>query len=83
MINPFLKRIDKTMATFETLWIGILSVAALVIGVMQVVLRYAFNTGFEWNEAVFILLTIWAMLIAGSYGIKKVLMSVSILSPNS
>lgn len=71
MINPFLKRIDKTMATIETLCIGILSVAALVIGVMQVVLRYVFNTGFEWNEAVFILLTIWAMLIAGSYGIKK------------
>ena len=71
MIDRLLERIDKSMATLETLCIGILSVVALFIGVMQVVLRYVFNTGFEWNEAVFILLTIWAMLIAGSYGIKK------------
>jgi TRAP-type C4-dicarboxylate transport system permease small subunit len=71
MIDQFIRRIDKIMTAVETLCIGVLSVVALIIGVMQVVLRYVFNTGFEWNEAIFILLTIWAMLIAGSYGIKK------------
>ncbi|MBT5033044.1 MAG: TRAP transporter small permease [Rhodospirillaceae bacterium] len=43
---------------------------ALGLGVMQVVLRYVFNTGFHWAEALFTTLTIWAMLIAGSRAVR-------------
>jgi C4-dicarboxylate transporter DctQ subunit len=37
---------------------------------MQVVLRYVFNTGFAWSEGMFITLTVWAMLLAGSRAVR-------------
>lgn len=57
-----LDRITKNVisATIVTL-----SVAALFIGTMQVALRYIFNTGVPWSEGIFIMLTVWAILIAG------------------
>jgi C4-dicarboxylate transporter, DctQ subunit len=57
-----LDRITKNVisATIVTL-----SLAALIIGTMQVALRYIFNTGVPWSEGIFIMLTVWAMLIAG------------------
>lgn len=48
-----------------------LSLLALGLGVMQVVLRYVFNTGFEWNEALFVLTTITAMLAAGIRAVRE------------
>ncbi|MDH5534509.1 MAG: hypothetical protein OEZ08_02915, partial [Betaproteobacteria bacterium] len=57
---------DRTLAHIETGVIVLLSSTALGLGVMQVVLRYVFNTGFPWTEALFVNLTIWAMLFGGS-----------------
>ena len=62
--------LDRALAYVETGAIVLLSSVALGLGVMQVVLRYVFNTGFPWTEAVFITLTIWAMLFGGSRAVR-------------
>jgi len=61
---------DRTLAHIETGVIVLLSSTALGLGVMQVVLRYVFNTGFPWTEALFVNLTIWAMLFGGSRAVR-------------
>jgi C4-dicarboxylate transporter DctQ subunit len=50
--------------------VAVLASAAFVVGVMQVVLRYAFNTGFPWSEGIFVTLTVWAMLLSGSRAVR-------------
>lgn len=62
--------IDRALDLAEQGLIGGLSLAALGLGTMQVVLRYVFNTGFPWNEALFVLLTVTAMLAAGSRAVR-------------
>ena len=62
--------LDRALAYIETGAIVLLSTAALGLGVMQVVLRYVFNTGFPWNEAIFVTLTIWAMFFGGSRAVR-------------
>jgi C4-dicarboxylate transporter DctQ subunit len=57
--------LDRISSNVISATIVILSLTALFIGTMQVVLRYAFNTGFPWSEGIFVMLTVWAMLIAG------------------
>lgn len=63
--------VDTALRRTENLLIAVLSLAALVLGTMQVVLRYLFNTGFHWNEAVFVLATVTAMLAAGSRAVRE------------
>lgn len=62
---------DQVLDWTEQLVIGGLSLAALGLGTMQVVLRYLFNTGFEWNEAAFVLCTVSAMLMAGARAVRE------------
>lgn len=62
--------IDRGLAYVESFVIVLLSSGALALGVMQVVLRYVFNTGFPWTEAAFIDLTIWAMFFGGSRAVR-------------
>jgi len=66
----YLALLDKALAYVETGVIVLLSSVALGLGVMQVVLRYVFNTGFPWTEAVFVTLTIWAMFFGGSRAVR-------------
>lgn len=65
------RRTDQALWWVEQILIAVLSFAALGLGIMQVVLRYVFNTGFEWNEAVFVLCTVTAMLVAGSRAVRE------------
>lgn len=62
--------IDRILSGTESLIIAVLSFAALFIGTAQVILRYIFNMGYTWSEAVFVVLTIAAMLFAGSRGVR-------------
>mgnify|MGYP001820922586 FL=1 len=64
-------RTDKFLDVVERGLIGALALAGLALGTMQVLLRYVFNTGFHWNEAVFILCTVTAMLIAGAKAVRE------------
>jgi TRAP-type C4-dicarboxylate transport system permease small subunit len=72
-MSPFANlcdRADRGLAVIETVAIAALAMTGLGLGTMQVVLRYAFNTGFEWTEAYFILTTVTAMLMAGSRAVR-------------
>ena len=71
MIGTLLFRLDRAMRFIESTTIAVFSIIALFIGLMQVVLRYIFNTGFEWSEAIFIIFTVAGMLIAGSLGVRE------------
>jgi len=62
--------LDHVMNVFESVMIGALIFSAFVIGVMQVVLRYVFNTGFPWTEGIFITLTVWALMISGGRAVR-------------
>jgi TRAP-type C4-dicarboxylate transport system permease small subunit len=62
--------LDRVMNLFESIAIGALIFVAFVIGVMQVVLRYVFNTGFPWTEGIFITLTVWALLLSGGRAVR-------------
>lgn len=62
--------IDRTLSGIEYALIAILAIAALALGTAQVFMRYALNTGVTWSEAVFVLLTVSAMLIAGVRGVR-------------
>jgi C4-dicarboxylate transporter DctQ subunit len=57
--------LDRIANSVVSATVVVLTLAALVIGTMQVVLRYAFNTGYPWSEGIFVMLTVWAMLLAG------------------
>jgi C4-dicarboxylate transporter DctQ subunit len=65
------RKIDRALAAVEYACIGGLTLLALALGTMQVVLRYAFNTGFDWSAEAFTLTTIAAMLVAGSRAVRE------------
>ena len=72
-MSPFARlcdRVDRGLAAIETVFIATLAVIGIGLGTMQVVLRYVFNTGFEWNEAYFVLATVTAILMAGSRAVR-------------
>ncbi len=62
--------VDRGLGSIEFAVIATFSLAALAIGTAQVVMRYLFNTGFHWTEAVFVLLTVSAMLFGGSRAVR-------------
>lgn len=63
--------IDGTICRLENLLIAVFCITALLLGVTQVVLRYALNTGFEWSEAVFMLLTICGVLAGAIRAVRE------------
>ena len=70
-MRALLNFIDAMFSRVEFFIIAVLSVAALALGTAQVVMRYAFNTGFTWSEAIFVLMTIAAMLFGGSRAVRE------------
>lgn len=69
-MRRFLNVLDRILSAIEGVVIGTLTLAALVLGVVQVILRYIFGTGFPWAESTFVLLTAAAMLVAGSRAVR-------------
>lgn len=57
--------LDRIANNVVSASVVVLTLTALSIGTMQVVLRYVFNTGYPWSEGIFVMLTVWAMLLAG------------------
>lgn len=64
------RSVERALTAAESAAILVLVLSAFAIGVMQVTLRYVFNTGFPWSEGVFVMLTVWAMLVAGSRAVR-------------
>jgi C4-dicarboxylate transporter DctQ subunit len=65
-----LAKLDSLLARVEILLIAAFCTVAFILGVMQVVLRYAFGIGFHWNEGVFVTLTVSAMMLGGSRAVR-------------
>ena len=63
--------VDTVLTQIErAIVIVTLSVASL-LGLMQVVLRYGFSTGFEWTEGITIALVIWGSLVGASIAARE------------
>lgn len=62
--------IDSLIGHAEAVAVVGFTGAALVLGIMQVILRYVFNTGFHWSEALFVLFTVAGMMAAGSRAVR-------------
>jgi C4-dicarboxylate transporter DctQ subunit len=69
-MRPILSWIDRLLSGVESIAIVVFTIIALVLGGMQVLLRYAFNTGFETSEALFVLATAAGMMFAGSRAVR-------------
>jgi TRAP-type C4-dicarboxylate transport system permease small subunit len=57
---------ERAMTVLENWLMWIAFLAALALGVAQVVMRYGFNSGFVWIETVLVALTILAAMAGGS-----------------
>jgi TRAP-type C4-dicarboxylate transport system permease small subunit len=62
--------LDHIISGAETVCMVGFTAAALMLGVVQVVLRYGFNTGLTWAEAVFVIFTVAGMMFAGSRAVR-------------
>ena len=69
-MKRIVKVADHAISGAETAFIVGFTAAALLLGVTQVVLRYGFNTGLTWAEAVFVIFTVAGMMFAGSRGVR-------------
>lgn len=63
--------LDRLLSTFEKTLIVVLTLAGLIMASVQVVLRYAFNTGIHWLEAGLVTALVWAMLIGAVHGVRQ------------
>lgn len=63
--------LDRLLSTFEKTMIVVLTLAGLLMAFVQVVLRYAFNTGIHWLEAGLVTALVWAMLIGAVRGVRQ------------
>jgi TRAP-type C4-dicarboxylate transport system permease small subunit len=66
-----LRRLDDILERIENLLVIVMFSVAFLLGVLQVFLRYVFAIGFHWNEAVFVTLTVSAVLIGGSRAVRN------------
>lgn len=62
--------LDKALSIIENVLIILLMLVALALGIVQVVMRYVFNSGIGGLEMYFILATSAAMLLAGSRAVR-------------
>jgi C4-dicarboxylate transporter DctQ subunit len=69
-MERIIKAVDRAISGVETVLIVGFTAAALLLGVAQVVLRYGFNTGLTWAEAVFVIFTVAGMMFAGSRAVR-------------
>lgn len=70
-LSRVLDTIDGVLGSIEAMTIVGFAAVALVLGTMQVILRYAFNTGFVTSEALFVLATAACMMFAGSRAVRE------------
>ena len=69
-MKRILNAIDNAISGAESVLIVSFTGVAMVLGVTQVVMRYGFNTGLTWAEAVFVIFTVAGMMFAGSRGVR-------------
>ncbi len=62
---------DRALYRVESILIVAFMACGLTLGVLQVVLRYGFNTGIHWAETVFVMVTAAGMMIAGSRAVRS------------
>jgi TRAP-type C4-dicarboxylate transport system permease small subunit len=70
MMKHIISVVDLAISGAETVLIIGFTAAGMALGVVQVILRYGFNTGLTWAEAVFVILTVAGMMFAGSRAVR-------------
>lgn len=60
----------RLLTAIETGGMVFFFTTALAAGVMQVVMRYVFNTGFVWSDVVFVRATVFAALFGASRAVR-------------
>ena len=61
----------RILSLLEEYIIAVCIIGAFACGLMQVILRYAFNAGFPWTEGILIVLAVWASMMAGSRAVRE------------
>lgn len=61
----------RVLTHIESLVSFVLIMVALVLGLLQILLREAFHVGLVWGNGILVMLTVWAALIAASVGVER------------
>lgn len=70
-MKSVLMAIDRAIYGIEHVMVLVCITIALIIGTLQVILRYGFNIGFHWGEVLLILFTVTSMIFAGSRAVRE------------
>lgn len=63
--------LDRFLGTLEDWVMATALAAAACLGLFQVVLRYLFEVGFDWVEAVLVMLVVYSALIGASVAVRR------------
>lgn len=61
----------KLINRLEGILIGLLLVSITLLVFVEVVLRFAFNTGLHWGQEVTLLLSAWMILLGGAWAVRE------------
>ena len=66
-----IRRLDLLLCGFEKLMMVGLTLVGVCLGLLQIILRYVFNSGIHWLESVLLISLVWAMLFGASRAIRE------------
>lgn len=70
-VHESMGRITNRLNSLSRIILGVIVGSMLVIIVMQVILRYLFNTGFTWPEEVTTFLMAWMTFLGSAIALKQ------------
>ncbi|HET7629390.1 MAG TPA: TRAP transporter small permease subunit [Bacillales bacterium] len=60
----YIMRLEKWLTTFCLL-------GAVALGIVQIIARYVFSTGWPWGNGIVVMLAVWGSLFAGAAAIES------------
>lgn len=66
-----IRQIDRVLCAVETTMMVSLTLFGVGLGLIQVVMRYAFGSGFHWLETALVTSLVWGMLFGASRAVRE------------
>ncbi|CAM0554852.1 hypothetical protein EHLJMEHL_00439 [Vreelandella titanicae] len=64
-------QVDRVLCVVETTMMVSLTLFGVGLGLAQVIMRYAFGSGFHWLETALVTALVWAMLFGASRAVRE------------
>ncbi|MEQ5776742.1 MULTISPECIES: TRAP transporter small permease [unclassified Thalassospira] len=66
-----IRRLDLLLCGFEKVMMVGLTLLGVCMGLLQIILRYVFNSGIHWLETALVISLVWAMLFGASRAVRE------------